>query len=126
MAHDWRDDAACQGIDPEVWFPLPKDTMAERRALAICTRCPVRDECLDWAVTHRITYGIWGGATEGMRRAKPAKPAMPAMPVTCPRCHKVRDRSHYIGRGERVHTRCNTCRAGIRKWEQTRRNQGIA
>ena len=32
-------------------------------------QCPVRQPCLDYAITNRITHGIWGGLTERERRA---------------------------------------------------------
>jgi predicted unusual protein kinase regulating ubiquinone biosynthesis (AarF/ABC1/UbiB family) len=30
--------------------------------------CPVRQPCLDYAISNRITNGIWGGLTERERR----------------------------------------------------------
>ena len=38
-------------------------------ARQVCAACPVRQPCLDYAITNRITYGIWGGLTERERRA---------------------------------------------------------
>ena len=29
----------------------------------ICAGCPVRRECLDFALGHDQVYGIWGGTT---------------------------------------------------------------
>jgi hypothetical protein len=37
-------------------------------ARQICARCPVRQPCLDYALSHAITHGIWGGLTERDRR----------------------------------------------------------
>ena len=34
-----------------------------------CAVCPVRQPCLDYAITNRIAYGVWGGLTERERRA---------------------------------------------------------
>jgi Transcription factor WhiB/Homeodomain-like domain len=31
--------------------------------------CPLRQPCLDYAITNRITHGIWGGLTERERCA---------------------------------------------------------
>ena len=39
-----------------------------RQAKAICMTCPVRQECLDYAVDSREDWGIWGGATPNQRR----------------------------------------------------------
>ena len=38
-------------------------------AQQICARCPVRQQCLDYAISHAIVHGIWGGLTERDRRA---------------------------------------------------------
>jgi WhiB family redox-sensing transcriptional regulator len=38
-------------------------------ARQICASCPVRQPCLDYALSHAITHGIWGGLTERDRRA---------------------------------------------------------
>lgn len=59
---DWRDDAACLGDDrPDDWFLEHGSDVG--RALAICDRCPVRIDCLAFAIAHRETSGIWGGKT---------------------------------------------------------------
>lgn len=39
----------------------------EARAKAVCARCPVQQECLDWALTVREPYGVWGGKSPGER-----------------------------------------------------------
>jgi WhiB family redox-sensing transcriptional regulator len=33
----------------------------ERRAKAICRRCPVQQDCLAFALESRTEFGIWGG-----------------------------------------------------------------
>ena len=38
-------------------------------ARQVCAACPVRQPCLDYAITNRIAYGVWGGLTERERRA---------------------------------------------------------
>src|SRR5437764_1248345 len=35
--------------------------------VAICDACPVRRDCLDYAVRHRIRFGMWGGLSERAR-----------------------------------------------------------
>ena len=42
--------------------------MRERQAKAICARCPVRMECLEYAIRIREPHGIWGGLNELERR----------------------------------------------------------
>jgi hypothetical protein len=75
FAEDWRRDAACARVDPELWFPecVPGYREDVAAALAICGTCPVQSVCLATAV-QRNEHGIWGGMTEKQRRAlTPAK-----------------------------------------------------
>ncbi len=67
FAARWRELAACRGIDLEVFFPGRGESA--RPARQVCAACPVRQPCLDYAITNRIAYGIWGGLTERERRA---------------------------------------------------------
>lgn len=69
QARDWRDQAACTGHDPELWFPQTRRTPATTQAKRICAGCPVRGECLAFALDNRIEHGIWGGLTERASRA---------------------------------------------------------
>ena len=63
----WRKLAACQGIDPEVFYPASDEDDAWE-AKAICDECPVRQACLEHALAHREREGVWGGTTERERR----------------------------------------------------------
>ena len=40
----------------------------ERAAKEICRPCPVRQECLDYAIRIREAHGIWGGLNEAERK----------------------------------------------------------
>ena len=62
----WRYRAACRGTDLSVFFPGRGEPAGPARQ--ICAGCPVRQPCLDYALSHAITYGIWGGLTERDRR----------------------------------------------------------
>lgn len=57
---------ACQGKDPELWFPLP--TESAQPARAICRTCPVRDDCLNYALKYAVA-GIWAATDPGERAA---------------------------------------------------------
>lgn len=61
----WAADALCHGAT-EVFFPPVGGT--GNRAKAICARCPVREECLEHALTKPEPFGIWGGTSENERR----------------------------------------------------------
>ena len=67
FAARWRELAACRGADLEVFFPGRGESAGPARR--VCAACPVRQPCLDYAITNRITHGIWGGLTEQERRA---------------------------------------------------------
>jgi len=63
----WRDRAACRGTDLAVFFPGRGESAEPARQ--ICARCPVRQPCLDYALSHGIVHGIWSGLAERDRRA---------------------------------------------------------
>ena len=72
MARDWRHDAACREEDPELFFPVGNSGPALLRiteAKAVCRRCPVNAECLNWALASGQDAGVWGGMSEDERRA---------------------------------------------------------
>jgi len=58
----WRDHAACKDHDVDLWFPNKGDRGLE--AKAICRTCPVRAECLEFALLRPSVLGVWGGSTE--------------------------------------------------------------
>jgi WhiB family transcriptional regulator, redox-sensing transcriptional regulator len=62
----WRQYAHCLGADPELFYPS-SDEAAEPAKL-ICAVCPVREPCLEHAITAREKQGVWGGLTERERR----------------------------------------------------------
>jgi len=47
----------------ELWFMRSKSAET-REAKLICQSCPVRTECLAYALERRITDGTWGGLSE--------------------------------------------------------------
>ncbi len=64
----WRELARCRGVDPEVFYPVSDDEDAAAEAKAICALCPVREPCLEYALSAREKDGVWGGLTERERR----------------------------------------------------------
>jgi WhiB family redox-sensing transcriptional regulator len=68
---DWRAKGLCRRFDPELWFPVGNSGPAQQQAQeakSICQRCPVRLECLSWAMETGQREGVWGGMTEQERR----------------------------------------------------------
>lgn len=57
---DWRNTAACLGIPATFFYPGRGDDVTE--AMATCSRCPVRQQCLEFALAHNEP-GVWGGTT---------------------------------------------------------------
>ncbi len=72
-AGPWWERAACQSADPELFFPVSGSGAAGladiRRAKAVCRSCPVREQCLDYALDSKQAHGVWGGCSEDERRA---------------------------------------------------------
>lgn len=67
---NWMDEAACTNHPhAEWWFPSSGNMSA---AAAVCARCPVRLECLDYAITNEIEEGCWGGLS-AKERSKTAR-----------------------------------------------------
>ncbi len=64
----WRVKAACQGLDPSIFYPADDDEEQIAVAKGVCAVCPVADECLEHALGSREREGVWGGATERERR----------------------------------------------------------
>jgi WhiB family redox-sensing transcriptional regulator len=62
---EWMQSAACKGETVDRFFNPPGTVPFE--ALALCYRCPVRADCLDYAVENRIEHGLWGGLTAKQR-----------------------------------------------------------
>ena len=82
--HAWMGDALCADEDPEIFFPEGGHTSKlhakKQRAKEICGRCPVRAECLEYAIGLTWVYdGIWAGveAVE-VRRLARARRDLPA------------------------------------------------
>lgn len=71
FAARWRERAACCGADLDVFFPERGQSAGPARQ--VCARCPVRQLCLDYALSNRIASGIWGGLTERERRPLQAR-----------------------------------------------------
>ena len=63
---NWREDALCTQVGPEPFF-LQKGGSAAP-AKKVCMVCPVRQQCLEFALEHKA-IGVWGGTTDEERRA---------------------------------------------------------
>lgn len=60
----WQLDAACYGMNPELFFGQDQPVAQLRE---VCASCPVRQDCRDYADKHDL-IGFWGGSAEYERR----------------------------------------------------------
>lgn len=57
----WMADALCAETDPDAFFPDAGGSVAT--AKAVCARCLVQRECLNFALANDERFGVWGGAS---------------------------------------------------------------
>lgn len=59
--------ALCAQVDiGDLFFPEKGGSSAE--AKRVCSQCPTRAACLEWALLNDERYGVWGGLSERERR----------------------------------------------------------
>jgi WhiB family transcriptional regulator, redox-sensing transcriptional regulator len=63
---EWMNEARCRGMNPRLFFP-EYDWHIDPSVVTACHECPVRDDCLGWALETNQEYGYWGGLTEEQR-----------------------------------------------------------
>ena len=61
-------------IDKELWFAEQENGLAVRgdsdeaeMAKYVCSRCPAKQECYDYAINFSGLWGIWAGLTQSER-----------------------------------------------------------
>lgn len=72
VSMDWRHRSVCREEDPELFFPIGNTGPALlqiEEAKAVCRRCPVKEQCLIWALETGQDHGVWGGMSEDERRS---------------------------------------------------------
>lgn len=72
--HAWREQAACRDLPTDVFFPEADDCSSNNYVLArrVCELCPVREDCLHYALANSIIHGMFGGLSP-LQRRKAAK-----------------------------------------------------
>ena len=69
MTTDWQQKASCRGTDSTIFFSEHQEQKS--KALKMCSSCPVKSECLEYAISNELTkgrIGIFGGKTPRQRR----------------------------------------------------------
>lgn len=59
----WQEYAACKGRE-NLFFTTQRGQASNydrEAAIRICSRCPVKEECLSYAESNCEEHGIWGG-----------------------------------------------------------------
>lgn len=62
---DWQEDSECGKIENREFMEdfFANKSSKQHRALKLCGVCPVREQCLKWALESKQVWGIWGGLT---------------------------------------------------------------
>lgn len=120
----WMDDAKCAGMDADLFHPTPGGDY--RTPVAICKGnddnpgCPVRDACLDCALSIGVAaQGVWGGTTEAERKRMRGKRRRRAVAV--PVVEGDGDPRHGSTAGDWAGCRCGRCRAARTAYARTHR-----
>ncbi|HZZ96038.1 MAG TPA: WhiB family transcriptional regulator [Jatrophihabitantaceae bacterium] len=71
-AWEWQLDAACAGLDTALFYQADNERgssvrLREKKAKAICARCPVITNCLKDALANNEPFGVWGGMSADER-----------------------------------------------------------
>lgn len=66
ISTDFMKKAACKDLDTNFFFA--EDAKSVRKAEQFCQGCPVKTECLQYAIVTNINYGVWGGVNAKKRR----------------------------------------------------------
>lgn len=70
---NWMEHGSCREphYDPDWWWPDTSNLDDDQTVIAlnICRSCPVRQNCLNYAVDHKERHGIWGGLLPTARTA---------------------------------------------------------
>ncbi len=77
---NWQKDGSCakhvDGVQVDDFYfddgryskNSPQLRAAKAKVKKVCGLCPVRKECLNWAIENREREGFWGGKTTNERR----------------------------------------------------------
>lgn len=94
----WVKQAACRGVNPDLFFPEKGESA--REAKKVCAGCPVRQQCLDMAISNGERHGIFGGMNR-IERAVYKRKQEQGVPTPKP----MRTIPHGTNRGYQLHYR---------------------
>ena len=64
----WFDQASCRHLPTSMFYPERGESTS--RARAVCAKCPVQDQCQQWAFDTGERFGIWGGVSVDRARRR--------------------------------------------------------
>lgn len=97
---EWRKLSACSGTTTDTFFPTKDNHSACSFQIAMsrltCAVCPVRRECLIFALENTEQFGIWGGVVARERRKLDINNLDHTMPMTTviKDLRKIRGKNH--------------------------------
>lgn len=142
-ATSWRDAARCRKVDPEVFFLPPKASPNRiNAAKEVCEFCPVKAECLQWALDTDERTGVWGGTTPHERDVMLGRGKMKERKTqreiaadilakgkqACARCGDVKSLGQFAVNSKALTGRagtCKQCRADLARRTNALRRQGV-
>jgi WhiB family redox-sensing transcriptional regulator len=121
----WADQALCAQVAFDMHYPESGSPGAE--AKAVCAMCPVRMECLQYAIDNGEKFGIWGGLNENERRhfkhTGTVRPRLEPKPRPVTERHAARLALYQTGATDpQIAEACGVSRGVIYQW---RRHYGL-
>jgi len=114
----WQEEALCAKDDPNIlkvfyYDPEEDDVDYTSEAKQICAQCPVRRQCLQYALDNEERFGVWGGSDETSRRwalsiDQYGKPIQRIRGMKCPYCSGTNLKTISKER-TKTHIQCGTC-----------------
>ena len=109
--------AACRGCDPNLFFP--ERGVSTDEAKKVCKGCPVRAECLEFALVNVEKFGVFGGTSERerrrLRRERGISETRPRPP-----CGTT---AGYSAHGRYREDACQTCKDALAVYQLHRREE---
>lgn len=115
---NWMDHAACKGKPSDVFYVEVGKNATE--AAAICADCPVRHDCLMYAIDNNERHGVWGGLAEKDRRKLGRELGRGPMRRIVAECGTHGGVARHKSRNEDL---CGACREFVAKWNRERRRR---
>lgn len=123
MTTDWMAEAACIGVDPDVFYQQAKGRKPAdwTEAREVCASCPVRAQCLADAIESRDQFAFLGGLTPEERR-----PLLPKLPPSMRLPIKHGTNGGYEAHRRRGEKPCLRCKGAATAARRAREAQARA